>query len=77
MIGKELECLHHEQMKHLQDGGAVVDVERSLSMRGDEKHSRNKGLCSGHSSPPPEFPSLLPLSGGKLFTVGCELRGNE
>lgn len=37
MIEKELECLHHEQMQHLQDGGAVVDVERSLSMRGDEK----------------------------------------
>lgn len=64
-------------MERLKDGGAVADVERSTSLRGDEKYSRNKGLSSGHSSPSPEFPSLLPLSGGKLFSVPCEVRGKE
>lgn len=32
---------------------------------------------SGHSPPSPEFPSLLPLSAGQLFTVPCEVGGNE
>lgn len=76
-IEKELECLHNEQLQRLKDGGEMADVERSTSLRGDKKYSRNKGLRSGQSSPSPEFPSLLPLSGGKLFTVACEVVGNE
>lgn len=64
-------------MEHQKDGGAVADVERSTSLTGDEKYSRNKELRSEHSSPSPEFPSLLPLLAGQLFTVPCEIWGNE
>lgn len=67
----------NRKRQRLKDGGALADVEHSTSLRGDEKYSRNKGLRSGHLSPSQEFPSLLPLSGGKLFTVPSEVRRNE
>lgn len=78
-IDKELECVHNGQMEHLKDGGAIADVEHSLSPRRDERYSRNEGLRSGHSSPSPEFPSLLPLSEGIClqFRVRWRLTGRD